>query len=92
MSEQERMDHLLRETLAATPQPSLSSAFDQRLKKRLQPRRLRPGGRWIMIMYTAFTLIVSIGTMRSQSIGWGVIAIAILAPLVLAVAVQRRLA
>jgi hypothetical protein len=90
MSEQEKMDQLLRGMMTATPPPGLSSAFDQRLKRRLRPRRLNSTGRWIMAAYALFTLVVSIWAMRSQSIGWSLIGIAILAPLLLAVAIQYR--
>jgi type VI protein secretion system component VasF len=90
MPEQEKMDHLLREMLAATPPPALSAAFDQRLKRRLRPRRMSAAGRLILAGYALFALMFSIWAMRSQSIDWSVIAIAILAPLMVAAVVSRQ--
>lgn len=89
MSEQERMDHLLRE-MAATPVPSLSSAFDERMKRRLQPRRLDSAGRWWLTAYAIIALIISISVMRAQSVAWNLVVIATLVPLIVAAAVQHR--
>ncbi len=91
MSEQEKMDSLLRGMMASAAAPSLSLGFDQRLKKRLRPRRLSSAGRMIMGLYAVLTLVVSVWAMRSQSIAWSLIAIAIIAPLFLVVATQYRL-
>jgi hypothetical protein len=90
MSEQERMDHLLREMMAGARVPSLSSAFDQRMKRRLRPRHLDSAGRWLMTAYAILALIISIWAMRSQSIDWSLVVIAILAPLIVAAVVQHR--
>jgi hypothetical protein len=90
MSEQEKMDRLLRQVMAATPTPNLSSAFDQRLMKQLRPRRLDSTGRLAMTAYALLALTVSIWVMREQGIDWSATAIAVLAPLILALAVQRR--
>src|SRR5262245_59639011 len=84
MSEQEKMDTLLRRTMSVEPPPRLSSQFDQRLAKRLRrPRRLDSFGRWVMILYAILATVLSVAVMRSQSLGWISIAVAVLAPLVI---------
>ena len=90
MSEQEKMDRLLRQSMGAVPPPRLSSAFDRRLVKRLHPRRLSSAGRLAMTLYALLALIVSVWVMRSEAIDWIPIVIAILAPPMLAAAVQYR--
>lgn len=90
MSEQDRMDRLLREMMAITPPPCLSSGFEQRLRKRLGARRLDSAGRWILTGYGIIALILSIWVMRSQSIDWSLVAIAIVVPLSVATVIQHR--
>ena len=84
------MDGLMREMMEATPPPSLSYGFDQRLMRRLRPRRLGSAGRAILAAYALFGIVLSIWAMRSQSIDWSLTVIAILAPVILAAAVQHR--
>ena len=90
MSDDRNMDHLLRHTMAATPAPELSSGFDQRLMKRLRPRRLDAAGRLAIRAYALLALMVSIWVMREQAIDWSMIAVAVLAPVALAFTVHRR--
>ena len=90
MSEQEKMDRLLRQSMGALPPPSLSPDFDQRLAKRLRPRRLSSAGQVVMTLYVLLALTISVWVMRSAAIDWIPIVIAILAPLMLAGAVQHR--
>jgi type VI protein secretion system component VasF len=90
MSELDNMDRLLHSTLSATAPPKLSPAFDSRLKRRLRPRRLSPAGRLIMVAYALLMLVACVWAMRSESINWGLVAIAILTPFVPVLAVQAR--
>jgi hypothetical protein len=90
MSEQEKMDHLLRQMMAGEPQPALSSSFDRRLERRLRPARLNSTGRLLMAVYAVLALTVSIWVMRSQGIGWSTTAIAIVASVILGTGLQHR--
>jgi hypothetical protein len=90
MSEQEKMDRLLRQSMSATPQPGLSSSFDPRLARRLRPRRLTKTGRIVMILYTLAALAISILAMRSESIHWLVMAAALVLPMMTAATVHFR--
>jgi hypothetical protein len=90
MSEQEIMDSLLRRALAEDEPPTLSSTFDRRLAKRIRPRRLSPAGRLLLALYSLVALATSAWSMRSESIGWGLIVIAVALPLVIVATVQRR--
>jgi hypothetical protein len=78
------IDSLLRRSLAA-PVPSLPPDFDQRLL-----RGLRHGSqvldRYRRILLTGYVLISVVAcavVMRGQGLGWGAIAVLILAPLAL---------
>ena len=90
MSEQEKMDEMLREAMGALPTPSLPADFDKRVMKGVRPRRLDVRGRWAMGGYVVVALVLAIWTMREGGMDWGVIAIAVIAPLGLALGVQRR--
>ena len=92
MPDDEKMDELLSQMMTPVPQPSLSSNFDQRLKKRLKPRRLDATGKRAMAAYVILALVISIGVMRMKGVSWGVIAVAVLAPLGVALIIQRRYA
>ena len=50
MHDDDPMDRLLSETLAAEP-PRLSPDFDARVLRRLRPRRLTPVGRGVIAAY-----------------------------------------
>lgn len=90
MSEQDKIDGLLRRSMGAVPAPQLSAKFEQRLAKRLRPRRLSLGGRWAMGVYALLAVLISVWVMRSAAIHWFPMALAIVAPLLLAVVVQYR--
>ena len=83
MSEQESMDALLRDAMGRVPRPALSPSFDRRLAARVRPRRLDPRGRRLMTLYGVTMLALSVGVMRSQSIEWSLIVLAIVAPVAL---------
>ena len=69
MSEQESMDHLLRQLMAGNPAPAVSSAFDQRLARRLRPSRLGPVGRMVMSLYTlSFFGMFPLGALLSGTV------------------------
>ncbi len=90
MSEQEKMDRLLREAMGATPTPGLSDGFEERLTRKLRQHRLDATGRLTMIVYTLLALAASIGVMRAQAIAWSTIANAIVVPLLLVLALQTH--
>lgn len=92
MSEQESMDALLRDAMGRTPRPALSPSFERRLAARVRPRRMGPRGRRLMTLYAVTMLALSVAVMRSQSIEWSLIALAIVAPgaLVTSVAMSGR--
>jgi hypothetical protein len=89
---QETMDRLLHRAMGASPPPQLSPGFDRRLARRLAPRRLSPSGRRVLASYSVAALAASVWVMRSASIGWPLVATAILVPLlILAMVYHRRL-
>jgi hypothetical protein len=90
MTEQERMDRLLRQSMGALPSPALSAAFDRRLAKRLRPRRLGSAGRLAMTLYAVLAFGVSVCVMQRAGVSWIAITIAIVAPLTLVATVQLR--
>ena len=79
---QTMMDALLRRSMAA-PVPSLSSDFDQRLSRRLN--RTSPSlaryRRILLSGYGIISIFVSTAVMRSQRLGWEVIALTVITPL-----------
>jgi membrane protein YdbS with pleckstrin-like domain len=84
------MDQWLSETLSSAPRPSLSSGFDERLARRLRPRRLTARGRIVMLLYSAAAIVLSIWTMRSASIEWPLVGAAMLVPLLVVMAISIR--
>ena len=90
MSEPEAMDRLLRRVLAVGEPPALSPTFDQRLAKRLRPRRLSPAGRVVLVLYSLAALAVSGWSMRSESLGWDVIVLAVALQLAVVAALHHR--
>jgi hypothetical protein len=79
-----RIDNLLRRSMAA-PVPSLPPDFDRRVMRKLD-RKSQPLDRYFRILMTGYGLlsvVVSASVMRGQGLGWGAIAVTILAPLAL---------
>ena len=64
VSEQDHVDRRLREAMAAD-EPRLSSAFDARLARRLEPRRLTPTARLEVLAYIVAAVAVSVLAMRT---------------------------
>lgn len=60
MQDDDAMDALLRQALAA-PVPQLSPGFDERMRRRLRPRRLTPAGRAVMVAYAMMALLLLVG-------------------------------
>jgi hypothetical protein len=91
MSDQERMDQILRTSMSAGPRPpELSSHFEEKLAARLRPpRRLSGLGRMALAAYTATALALALWTMQAESLEWFVAVPAILVP-VIGVAVVRH--
>jgi hypothetical protein len=88
--EQETLDRILRQSMAAVPVPNLSSRFDQRLKRRLHPPRLGSGKRLVLALYTVVALLTSVGLMRLEAIDWLTVAIAVAAPIAIVCALKSR--
>jgi len=84
------IDSLLRHSLAA-PVPSLPPDFDQRIMRELHRDvpRLDRYRRILLTGYGLVSVVTCAVVMRSQGLGWGVIALTTLAPLV-PVAVRTR--
>jgi hypothetical protein len=89
-SQQEGMDRLLRWALGSQPAPVPAPGFEQRLARRLAPRRLSSSGRLVLGLYALAALAGSVGVMRSEAIGWGFIVVAVVVPLVVLASLWRR--
>ena len=91
MSEQERMDRLLRAAMADSP-PRLSAAFDHRVAAgvRRQRRTLSPIGKLILAGYSVTAVALSAVVLERQDIGWGLTAVSLAIPLVLAATLVLR--
>ena len=63
----DEMDRLLRETLSADP-PELSPAFDVRVLRAVQPRRLSTIGRAVIALYAVAAAVVVVWAMRDLDI------------------------
>jgi hypothetical protein len=85
------MDSLLRRSMAA-PIPRLSPEFHQRLSGELRRRSQPPGkfGPLLLVAYAVLSAVISASVMRSQGLGWPVIATLSLAPLAM-IELARRL-
>jgi hypothetical protein len=67
MTDDEKMDQLLRQAMANDP-PQLSLAFDARVRKHLRPRRLTPLGRLTIGAYIVIASVATVVLMRDLSI------------------------
>jgi len=68
---EERMESLLRHSMAVDPVPRLSSNFDRRLAQRLAPARLKPQARLVMIAYTLIAILTSVWALSSLPVPTG---------------------
>ncbi len=80
MHDDNLMDQLLRDTMAAQP-PQLSPEFDARLMRRVRPRRLTQAGRWLIAGYVVAASAAAAWLMRDVPVS------AIVAALVISVAI-----
>ena len=85
--EQEKMDSWLRQSMSGGSLPALSPGFEERLTKRLRPRRLSAKGRLLLAGYAVLAVALSVWVMRSHSIDWVWIAAACVAPVAVAAVV-----
>jgi hypothetical protein len=92
MQDDEMMDRLLRETMAADA-PQLSPSFDARVMRRVRPRRLSAGGRVVMAVYLVAAAAATAWAMRDLSVESIAAAFLVAVPVVAAATVYgRRLA
>jgi hypothetical protein len=89
-SREAEIDSLLRRSLAA-PVPRLPTDFNQVLSREVRRRSEHPHryGQILLAGYGVMSAAVSIVVMRSQGLGWGVIAAMTLGPLVMLEAARR---
>ena len=90
MSEPDAMDALLRRAFENQPVPTVSPSFERRISRHIARGQLTPIGRGVLIAYAAAAVAASIWTMRSMSIEWSLIAVAILTPAMIVFASLRR--
>lgn len=92
MRDDDAMDRLLREAMAAEP-PRLSPAFDARVMRRVRPRRLTPAGRAVMVVYALLAAAAMAWLLRDLPPEWiAGSAVAVVLIAVAAGAYARRLA
>lgn len=65
MHDDDEMDRLLREVLAADA-PRLSAGFDTRVMRRVRPRRLTLAGRLVIAAYIVGAVATVVWVMRDQ--------------------------
>lgn len=75
MHDDDVMDRLLREAMSAEA-PRLSPGFDDRVLRRVRPRRLTPLGRAAMIAYAVAAAALAAWLMRDLPIGFIAAAVA----------------
>lgn len=92
MHDDELMDRLLRDAMTAEV-PQLSPGFDDRVLRRVRPRRVTPAGRVVIAAYILIAVAASLWLMRDLQVTWIVAAVAIGTPVAAAASVYgRRLA
>lgn len=90
MPEPDPLETLLRRSLMSPSAPSLSPEFEQKLTRRLAPRRLAPKSRRFLIGYSLAGLGVSAVAMHASGLDVRLAAASILVPLALVVPLARR--
>ncbi|HWD41107.1 MAG TPA: hypothetical protein VG944_19825 [Fimbriimonas sp.] len=89
MSNQDKIEEVLRKSMPGTAVPTLSPDFDRHLTSRLKPRSLSVSMRSLLIGYAAFATTASFGAMVSSGLPWWLAALATLISLMVAVVVGR---
>jgi hypothetical protein len=60
----DQMDRLLTEAMAATKAPELSPGFDERVMQQVRPRRLTPMGVAVIVVYAVVAAMATVWVMR----------------------------
>jgi hypothetical protein len=90
MPDSEKIDDLLRRSLASSSLPSLSPDFEQRLAGHLRPRDVGARGRILLRGYGVLAFLASVGAMRASGMQWWLAALCLLASLALAIFLAQR--
>jgi hypothetical protein len=64
MHDDDVMDQLLKETLSPASVPELTPEFDERVMRRVRPRRLSPGARAVLVLYVLMAVVTTVWLMR----------------------------
>jgi hypothetical protein len=89
MHDDNLMDQLLRDTMAAEP-PQLSPDFDARVTRRVRPRRLTQTGRWLIAGYVVVAAATAGWLMRDVPVTAMVAALAMTVPIALGASAYGR--
>ncbi len=79
MHDDESMDRLLRDALAADV-PQLPPAFQTRVMRRVRPRRLTPAGRVVMAVYAVTASAAAVWLLRDLPVSLILAAVAVSVP------------
>ena len=89
MHDDDLMDQLLRDTMAARP-PQLSPEFDARVMRRVRPRRLTQTGRWLIAGYVVVASAAAAWLMRDVPVSAIVAALVMTVPIAVGVSAYGR--
>lgn len=67
MPDEQKLDALLRRTMAAPPE--LSRSFDESVRRRVQPRRLTSTGRLLLIAYAGVCVAAVVWALQDWPLG-----------------------
>jgi hypothetical protein len=81
MLDDQLIDQLLRDAMAAVPAPQLSPAFDARLMQRIRRRRLTSIGRVVVAVYIAGAVTMAVWLMGDLTLETVAAAVAIGVPI-----------
>ena len=89
MHDDDLMDRLLRDTMAAQP-PQLSPGFDARVMRRVRPRRLSQTGRWLIAGYVVVAGATAAWLMRDLPVTAIIAALVITVPIAVGASAYGR--